>query len=187
MKKLITTAKEDYCEEDYDSMIEQMKNNFQFEGIRFKEVFTDPDYFKNNKDGLAAALVYLSPSEYMDAVELCQEGHTFSQDKLDSIRDFRNAGNKFETPFLIYGYRDSYNDDEKPYFSQEGYNRAYYMQMMGLEEIPVFVRYRENDTNIPNFLKEKLEISFEDNVQKDFLNMVSDLKEKNRTREVQQL
>jgi len=161
MKKLITTAKKNYSKEDYDSLVKQMKNNFQFEDIRFKEIFTNPDYFKKNKNDLVAALVYLSPSEYMDAVELCQKEHTFSQDKLDSIRDFRDAGNKFEPPFLIYGYRDLHNDDEKPYFSQEGYNRAYYMQMMGLKEIPVFVRYRENDTNIPSFLREKLEIEIQ--------------------------
>lgn len=162
MHKVITTAKKDYCEKDYQTMIAEMKNHFAFKDIRFKEIFTDPDYFKKNKNGLVAALVYLSPSEYMDAVELCQKEHTYSQEKLDGIREYRDAGNKFETPYLKYGFRDLHNENSKPFFAQEGYNRAYYMQMMGINKIPVFIRYRENDINIPTFLQEKLAIKIID-------------------------
>jgi len=157
MKKLITTSSNSYS---YQELLSTMEKDFAFEGIRFKEIFINPEYFKSNKQGLLAALVYLSPDEYMRAVELRQTNHKPDDEKLERIRDYRDAGNKFEAPFLEYGYRDLSDNEDYKHFAQEGYNRACYMEMMGLKEIPVFIRYREDDMDIPEFIREKLQESF---------------------------
>lgn len=154
---LIKSSDENYSFGGYERLKETMTNHPMFEGVRFDEVFRNPDYFKENKQGLSAAMVYLTPDEYMSAVELRQKGHTFSLEKVEGIRDFRDAGNKLEAPFLEYGYKDLDSQDDYKHFTQEGYNRAYYMQMMGVKEIPVFIRYREDDKDVPDFIIQKLQ------------------------------
>lgn len=154
---LIKSSDKNYSFGGYERLKETMTNHPIFEGVRFDEVFRNPDYFKENKQGLTAAMVYLTPDEYMSAVELRQKGHTFSLEKVEGIRDFRDAGNKLEAPFLEYGYRDLNSQDDYRHFAQEGYNRAYYMQMTGVKEIPVFIRYREDDEDVPSFIMQKLQ------------------------------
>ena len=89
---------------------------------------------------------------YIEAVELRQPDHkTFgaSQEKLDNLKEVYEAGIKVDIPMLAYGSRDSHSD----LFSQEGYHRATSALTIGKELIPVAIRYREDDSNIPDYIK----------------------------------
>lgn len=151
IKQSITTGR-NWGPDSYKNLQKVFDSDPTFDGIVFDEVFRNPEYFSSEKDGLRAALLYLTPDEYMEAVENAKPGHDATQSKIDGIKDFVEAGNRIEPPCLAYGDRDEHTDD----FRQEGYNRAWYAREIGRQTIPVFVRYRENDPNIPELLREYL-------------------------------
>ena len=131
---------------------EQMFND----RVMFDEVINNKAYFEQQKDGLKAVVVAMPPQDYIEAVELRQPDHkTFgaSQPKLDNLREVYEAGIKVDIPMLAYGSRDSHSD----LFQQEGYHRATSAILIGRELIPVAIRYREDDNNIPDFIKRSIE------------------------------
>jgi len=133
---------------------EQMFND----RVMFDEVVNNKAYFESQKHGLKAVVVAMPPQDYIEAVELRQPDHkTFgaSQEKLDNLKEVYEAGIKVDIPMLAYGSRDSHSD----LFSQEGYHRATSALTIGKELIPVAIRYREDDENIPDFIKEHIESS----------------------------
>ena len=133
---------------------EQMFND----RVGFEEISNDKDYFLNQKDGLKAVVVSMPPEDYIRVVEDRQPDHKrygASQDKLDNLKDVYEAGIKVDIPILGFGSRERASDD----FSQEGYHRASSASMINKELIPVAIRYREDDENIPDFIKEHIESS----------------------------
>jgi hypothetical protein len=126
--------------------------------VMFDEVINNKSYFEKQKHGLMAVVVAMPPQDYIEAVELRQPDHKIfgaSQEKLDNLKEVYEAGIKVDIPMLAYGYRDSHSD----LFSQEGYHRATSALAIGKELIPVAIRYREDDENIPDFIKEHIENS----------------------------
>lgn len=148
--------------------------------IKFQEVFNNPHYFEENKRGIKAKVIYLSPDEYMTAVRLKRPNHIESESKLDSIRLAMKSNVRLETPYLYYGSVDIDEESDLNTFGQEGYNRSFVAKELGAKEIPVFIRYRENDTNIPSFIKEKLNAntlnSFTDLLTKKVMKEIDDSK-----------
>lgn len=143
----------------------------------FKEVFNEPDYFFNEKKGLKAKIIYITPDEYINAVLTNKPEHKSSENKIESIKVVHEKNILIDMPYLMYGDRDI--EDENT-FGQEGFNRSVYAKSIGINKIPVSIRYRENDKNIPDFiakyLKDDMEISlnnlyqFDKNTQKNYLN-----------------
>jgi hypothetical protein len=126
---------------------EQMFND----RVGFEEIANDSEYFYENKEGLKAIVVKMPPSDYIKAVELRQSDHKeygASEDKLDNLRLVYEEGILVDIPDLSYGSRDVADN----YFTQEGYNRAVTAQKIDKENIPVAIRYREEDKNIPDFI-----------------------------------
>lgn len=121
--------------------------------VLFKEVFENHQYFNENKDGLKAKLIYIDPYDYIEAVNKVKPTHKHSEDKLQSLKNAYDNGIKVPVPYLAYGSRDEANSD----FGQEGYNRAVHATYIGRRTIPVFVRYRENDENIPQAIKNAID------------------------------
>ncbi|WP_152633139.1 ADP-ribosyltransferase-containing protein [Aliarcobacter butzleri] len=121
--------------------------------VLFKEVFENHEYFNENKDGLKAKLIYLDPYDYVEAVNKVKPKHKHSEDKLQSLKNAYDNGIKVPVPYLTYGSRDEASSD----FGQEGYNRAVHATYIGRRTIPVFVRYRENDENIPQAIKNAID------------------------------
>jgi len=118
-----------------------------------QEVLNNPDYFLQNKGGLKVVKLWISPSEYMGAVALQQSDHQPSEEKISSILEGVKDGAIFETPYLFYGPRDP--GDEYA-FRQEGFNRAWAAEELEVEHIPVWVRYREDDFQIPHFIMDTI-------------------------------
>ena len=131
---------------------EQMFND----RVGFDEVIKNKAYFEQEKDGLKAVVVTMPPQDYIKAVEKRQPDHKeygANEDKLDNLKEVYEAGIKVDVPMLAYGGRDSDSD----LFQQEGYHRAVSAQMINKELIPVAIRYREGDENIPDFIKKHIE------------------------------
>ncbi len=131
---------------------EQMFND----RVGFDEVVKNKAYFEQEKDGLKAVVVTMPPQDYIKAVEERQPDHKnygADEDKLDNLKEVYEAGIKVDVPMLAYGGRDSDSD----LFQQEGYHRAVSAQMINKELIPVAIRYREGDENIPDFIKKHIE------------------------------
>ena len=120
--------------------------------VHFQEINNNPEYFENNKDGLKTKVIWISPYDYIKAVTLRKEHHTTSESKLKNLKLLYEQGIKVPMPYLIYGDRDEHSN----HFGQEGFNRAYSAICINKESIPVAVRYREEDENIPSFIKKHL-------------------------------
>lgn len=135
-------------------MIDYSTEKMFFLESHFKEIGNDPEYFLNEKQGLKSLVIDLNPYLYMEAVNLVKKEHKISSIKLESLKDAYDSGIKVPMPYLYYGDRDEISES----FGQEGYNRAYTATMIGKETIPVSIRYRDNDVNIPDFIKKAIHI-----------------------------
>jgi len=134
---------------------EQMFNN----KVAFDEIHENPEYFERQKDGLKAIVVKMPPRDYCLAVEERQIEHKengASKEKLAHLKEVYEAGIKVDIPMLAYGSRESKSKDID-LFQQEGYHRAISALLLGKEFIPVAIRYREGDSNIPDYIKEHIE------------------------------
>ena len=124
---------------------------------RFGEIEGDPSYFNDKKKGLKTKVVYMDPNDYMKMVEKRQPDHAkygTDDEKMASLKEAYESGTKVPMPQLAFGARDYPGDD---YFAQEGYNRAATATMINKTKIPVSVRYRSDDENIPDFIKKYLD------------------------------
>jgi len=133
--------------------LEKSEMMFDLSIIHFQEIFDDPEYFSENKNGLKAKLIWLNPSDYIDAVLINKPNHKTTEEKMNNLRRIYEEGIKVPAPYLIYGERDEHNN----HFGQEGFNRAYTATMIGKEFIPIYIRYRDFDENIPLNIKLLLE------------------------------
>ena len=134
---------------------EQMFNN----KVAFDEVYENSEYFERQKDGLKAVVVKMPPRDYCLAVEERQVEHKengASKEKLSHLKEVYESGIKVDIPMLAYGSRESKSKDTD-LFQQEGYHRAVNALLSGKEFIPVAIRYREGDSNIPDYIKEHIE------------------------------
>jgi hypothetical protein len=144
----------------YSKKISEIQDNIKKEMMfdskpHFEEVFNNPEYFHKEKEGLKATVIYISPYDYIDAVHFVHQDHKASDDKLSRLKEAYDLGIKVPMPYLAYGERD----EDSYRFGQEGFNRAITATMIGKCSIPVSVRYRENDKNIPDFIKKAIKIS----------------------------
>ena len=124
----------------------------------FKELVRDPKYFLRNKKGLKSKVVDMPPENYIAAVEARQPDHKrygAEQDKLDKLRKTYEEGTLVDMPMLAYGGRDFPSDD----FQQEGYHRARTAYDAGKRSMPVAIRYRDGDKNIPNYIQDSLDMT----------------------------
>lgn len=126
---------------------------FDLSKVHFQEIFNEPDYFNENKNGLKVKLIWISPFDYMDAVLFNKPNHKTTEEKLNNLKQAYDKGIKVPPPYLVYGERDEHSN----HFGQEGFNRAYTATMIGKELIPVYIRYRDFDENIPIHIKIHLE------------------------------
>lgn len=140
---------------------------FNLTNLNFKEIYNDPEYFLENKNGLKATIIFMNPYDYIEAVIEKKTKHEVSTKKLNSLKLAYEQGIKVPLPYLIYGSRDQNEDDDGYYFGQEGFNRAYTATLIGKTTIPVEIRYRENDINIPNVVKKYLLKNIEINVEEE--------------------
>ena len=118
----------------------------------FEEIHKDPQYFQDKKDGLKAIVVEMLAADYMKAVEERQPDHKkygIDKDKMRNLEKAYEVGIKVDIPILAYGGRDKHND----LFQQEGYHRAATALLINKKFIPVAIRYREDDSNIPYYIK----------------------------------
>lgn len=135
-----------------------MNNEMMFDLtiVHFEEINNNPEYFEENKNGLKAKVIWIDPYDYIQAVLLRKINHSTSESKLENLKSLYDKGIKVPMPYLIYGDRD----EPSNHFGQEGFNRAYTATLLNKKTIPVAIRYRETDENIPNFIKKHLICSY---------------------------
>mgnify|MGYP003349264940 CR=1 FL=1 len=121
----------------------------------FKEVANNPEYFMKNKQGLQTKVVAMKPQDYIKVVEDKQPLHKkygAQESKLLALKQKYDEGTLVDMPYLAFGARDEPSKD----FMQEGYHRATNALYYGIDRIPVAIRYREGDKNIPTYIKNYL-------------------------------
>lgn len=137
---------------------ELLKDNklFQEEITAYKNLFSNQEYYFENKNKYQAKLIYITPDEYIQAVKLKQPRHALDMRKIRNLETLSKDGIKFEIPYLRYGSIDIDEEIDRHTFGQEGYNRSIIAKDKKIDKIPTIVCYREDDESIPDFIKEKL-------------------------------
>ena len=124
--------------------------------VVFEDIHNDKEYFQNSKHGLRAVVVSMPSQDYISAVEerlLDHKKYAPINEKLYHLRDVYDHKIKVDIPMLAYGSIDKIDD----LFLQEGYHRATFALHVEKKEIPVAIRYREEDENIPDYIKEHID------------------------------
>lgn len=109
--------------------------------------------FLNNSQDIETLIIDLEPFLYMETINK-KNTLSLSEEMLNSLRNLYEQNTKVPIPFLLYGEKDLKHTSLE--IEREGYHRAYTATLIGKETIPVFIQFRENDSDIPAEIKKAI-------------------------------